>query len=265
MKGKLLGIIVASLIALVLGTAVVHAVTITVDGDQESVWLGGGPQTPGIITEGNEAPINDNVDIEIFRWTNDQTNIYFLVDVYAPAPLMPALAPIDICLDTDKDILTTIHPSLTIERNRCSYGTGVDGMDTIIEAYRLNSGALLIDVFDVTTNPKTYLGAGTLGYNPAATTPVVEMSVPLALLGYGPGNCPDEVPFVLYYDGGDTNPDDNLPNSGPDFIDCGNPTAVSLQSIDASTGSNSTVMAIAAALVLTLLGAGFLLVRRQQV
>src|SRR5690606_35439687 len=112
-------------------------------------------------------------------------------------------------LDTDNNAATTIHsdPELDVYRDRCG---DIAGIDVIIEAVREPSG-LVVDIFDAKTFSEGfmgYLGAGQLGYNPgSATTPVVEISVPLDKIGFA--NCTGTIPMVVYYDGGDTNPDDN--------------------------------------------------------
>lgn len=259
----------ATLLSLLLGVLVVgvaFAITITVDGDRESAWSGGGGQTPGTINDPNEngTPPNtvvDNVDIQTFQWTNDATTFYFLVDVWDVAPLMPALAPIDICLDSDNNVSTSIPAGNTIYQNRCAYPSGVTGIDRIIEAYRLPSGVLLVDVYNAAVYPMTYLGAGLLGYNPAATTPVVEISVPVSLLGFGSGVCPSSIPTVLYYDGGDSNIDDNLPDSGTVIISCGAPTAITLESLSARNTNNLVAIGVAGVLVL---GGAMILLRRRK-
>ena len=224
-----------ALVAALILSSVAYAITIVVDGNREALWNGNGVQTPGTASDPNEPNINDNVDIMTFQWTNDQTNMYFLISTWAP-PLMPNLAPVDICLNTDNSASTNIPATNTIQRNRCSYGTGVNGIDTVAEGFRQNN-VLFLNVYNVTTDPPTLKGTGVLGYapvtNPTAPNPVVEMSVPLSLLGFGPGNCPATIPTVVYYDGGDTNPDDNLPDTGAININCGTPTAVTLNSLHA--------------------------------
>jgi hypothetical protein len=244
---------------------VAGAITIVVDGNQEAAWTTGvGAQVPGVATDLNEPAINDNVDIQTLRWTNDPTNFYFLVATWATPPLMPPLAPIDICLNTDNSGATDIPASNTIQRNRCSYGTGVTGIDTVVEAYRLNNGTLLADVYDVTTATPTLVGTGVLGYNPAATTPVVEISVPLTSLGFGVGSCPATIPTVVYYDGGDTNPDDNLPDSGALNISCGDGTAVTLSSLQAQpTTSPVLPVALVGVSAVALIGVIFLARRKK--
>jgi hypothetical protein len=245
--------------------SVASAITIVVDGNREALWNGNGVQIPGLATDGAlpEPNINTNVNINTFQWTNDPTNFYFLVSTWA-TPLMPPLAPIDICLNTDNSNLTDIPASNAILRNRCLYPSGVTGIDTVVEAYRLNNGTLLVDVYDATTNPPTVTGSGVLGYNPAATTPVVEISVPLPLLGMGPGSCPSTVPAVVYYDGGDTNPDDNLPNAGTTPVSCGTPTAVTLSSLQAQpTTSPVLPVALVGVSAMALIGIVFLIRRKK--
>ncbi len=265
-SGKLrLLAIVMSVMALVMVVGVAYAITIVVDGDRESAWAGGGGQTPGSVTDPDEPAILDNVDIHFFSWTNDQTDMYFLVDVLT-SPLMPPLAPIDICLDTDKSGATDIPAGNTIQRDRCGYGSGVTGIDTVIEAYISANGVTKnVDIFDVSVNPRAYIGSGTLGYNkPAAADPMVEIAAPLSLLGFSNANCPSGVPMVVYYDGGDTNPDDNLPDTGSTTISCGGPTAITLNNLEATAGAqNNTAALILAATVVAALGLAGVALRRR--
>jgi hypothetical protein len=187
------------------------------------------------------------------------------VGTWATPPLMPPLAPIDICLNTDNSVATDIPASNTIRRNRCLYPSGA-GTDTVIEAYRLVNGTPLVDVLDVTTDPATVIGSGVLGYNPAAANPVVEIGVPLSLLGYGPGSCPANIPTIVYYDGGDTNPDDNFPDNGPLMINCGTPTAVTLSSLQAQpTTSPVLPVALVGASAVALIGVVFLIRRKKTI
>ena len=250
---------------LVMATAVVHAITITVDGDREAAWTAGsGGQTPGSHGDANEPGINDNVDIQTFRWTNDQTNFYFAIEVWGPPPLMTHLVPINICLDTDNSAATDMHPAHAIYRDRCSYGTGVTGIDTVVEVVMLG-GSPTGFVYDYTTNPATNIGTAVLGYNQSATTPIIEISAPLALLGQGSGTCLGTIPMVVYYDGGDTNPDDNLPGSGTVAINCGNPTAVNLQTFSADNNTSTLpLIGISLLAVLALVSAGVFIARREQ-
>ncbi len=260
LKFSRMALVLALALALVT-SGTVWAITIVVDGDREAAWDGEGGQIPGSVTDPNEPGINDNVDIEVLQWTNDQTDFYFMIGVYGAAPLMPALAPVNICFDTDNSDTTTIPASNGIYRDRCSYDSGVTGIDTIAEAYRLANNSLWLDVFDATTDPMTFLGSGTLGYNPSATDPVVEMRVPFSLLGYGTGICPDTIPVVVYYDGGDTNPDDNLPDSGSIAINCGLPTAVTLSTVDAAPSFAAPVALIVLGLVVA---TGAVVLRRRK-
>ncbi len=243
---------VALIIAL-LSAVAVSAITITVDGSRESAWDGGGS-----FSDGNEGNINDNVDIATFQWTNDTSNFYFLVAVQGPPPLMPDDAPIDVCLDTDNNLSTNIPASNTIQRNRCSYNTGVSGIDTVVRATN-SYGMLHLRVFDVTQDRVVLKGTGTLGYNQYASNPVIEMGVPLNLLGYGSGVCPSTIPLVVYYDGGDTNPDDNLPDSGSIDINCDPPTAVTVSSFKTASGPGENILPVLG-LVAGLLVAGAVVV-----
>lgn len=257
-------LLILVLFMLAIMATVASAITIVVDGDREAAWDGIGGQTPGSILDLNEVGINDNVDIQEFQWTNDQNNFYYLIRVWAAAPLMPALAPVNICLDTDNAVGTDIPVSNAIYRDRCAYASGVTGIDTIVEAYRLANGTTFVDVYNATTDPMTYLGAGTLGYAPGATNPVVEISVPLALLGYGSGNCPGTIPTVVYYDGGDTNNDDNLPDTGSINTNCGLPTAVTLANTQASPLSgNNSALPLLAVVLFGLTGMAIFAARRQ--
>jgi hypothetical protein len=236
-RKNILAVVIALIAALML-SGIAYAITIQVDGNRESAWDGFGGQTPGKATDGDEGGINQNVDMKTFQWTNDGEYFYFLIDVWGPPPLMADTAPIDICLDSDKLTSTTIYTAGygTTYRDRCLY---VEGIDTVIEAAMDTFGNKTVYAFDVTGSSKVPIGGGTLGYDTSAITPVVEISFPIANLGWW--SCPTDIPTVVYYDGGDTNPDDNLPNSGALLINCGTPTTVKLDSLQAQPTTSPVV------------------------
>lgn len=252
MQTRKMMVFVMLVLALVLGTAVVHAITIIVDGDRESVWLtGSGSQTPGGISDPNETAIlEDNVDISMLRWTNDTTHMYFAVETHASPPRLsnfPTPTNLYICLDTDNNSSTGSTYA------NCN---AVNGFDRYIYVPGTGTPQVYNASFSL-------LGTGTLGYNPLASTPIIEIGVPMSLLGFGSGVCPSTINAVIYYDNGTGDPDDNLPDAGSVVINCGSPTAVSLQSFT-SASNNLPVIGLVGMLALVIVSFGLLIVRRER-
>ena len=89
--------------------SVASAIEIAVDGVREAAWNGSGGQTPGSITDPNEAAITNGYDIDTFQWTNSGSianggsgNMFFLISTYANTIVVGFPAPtIIICLNTD--------------------------------------------------------------------------------------------------------------------------------------------------------------------
>lgn len=239
---------------MVLGTAVVHAITIVIDGVREAVWdTGAGLQIPGIQNDPNEGPITDGYDIEQVLWTNDQNNMYFLMQTYAdtiwtgtPRPTMV------ICLDTDNDTGTGgSYPN-------CNNMIGID-RSIIVQRLNASGTTLAVEVVDSDPNTGNYVGDG-VG---ARQNNVNELSVALADLGLDSTTaCINIIPAVIYFDNGIVDPDDNTPDTGTFTLSCGSPTAVTLQSITTSS-SPVAALSVAAVLMLAVVSAGFVLYRRQ--
>ena len=108
MKSRKYVVFLLLLLAMVVGTAVVHAITIVVDGVREAVWdTGSGVQLPGIQNDINEVDITDGYDIEQFLWTNDQDNMYFLMQTFATTIWTGTPIPtLVVCIDTDNNTTT---------------------------------------------------------------------------------------------------------------------------------------------------------------
>ncbi|WP_160317038.1 hypothetical protein, partial [Ardenticatena maritima] len=207
----------------------VWAATIIVDGDREATWS----SIPVGQPDANEGTISDDVDINLVKWTNDTTNMYFMIDTQGTPRLSSGFNPtrVYICLNTDNN--TTTGSTY----NNCNNQSGFD-------RYILINGASSVEVYDGSFN---LISNGTLGYNTSATTPVIEVSVALSDLGFGPGNCPSQVPTVVYYDNGTTDPDDNTPDSGTFNTNCGSPTAVTLETFGGTATGTDTRLLLAGA------------------
>jgi len=215
MKTRWLATIMLVVGLVVATTGVAYAITIVVDGIKESAWNGSGGQTPGSVTDANESAIADGRDIKEFKWTNDSTNMYFLMETYAntvwtgnPYPTLV------ICMDTDN--------------NSGTGGTytncGMTGIERSIVCTRY--GCELYD-----GDPDN----GTLISNPAfgKATVYAEVGASISDLGLS-GICDGRsMATAIYFDGGTTDPDDNTPDTGTFPLTCGTPTAVTLQSTQA--------------------------------
>ncbi|GAB4532830.1 MAG: hypothetical protein Fur0018_21690 [Anaerolineales bacterium] len=237
-------------LVLALGSAVTaFAITIVVDGNQDAVWTtGSGGQTPGSGMDPDESSITNNVDISVVRWTNDSTNMYFEIETYANPPrlgLAPFLTQLYICIDSDNNLSTGSAYS------NCN-GSGFDRYIYVL-------GNIQVQVQDQTF---TQIGTGTLGYNASAATPVIEISVALSDLGFGPGNCPATIPVAVYYDNGSSDPDDHTPDVGTMNIGCGSPTAITLSTLSAASGTPYLPLALAGAAFVLVAGAGLALRKR---
>jgi hypothetical protein len=229
---------------LVVGVA--GAITIVVDGIREAAWNGSGGQTPGTVTDPNEAAITDGYDIQTFQWTNDQTNIYFLFETYANTIYTGFPAPtIVICFNTDNNTATGGAYA------NCNNMTGIDRSVTI--------SAAGVTVFDGIPGG-TVLGTGTR----ATVNTITEVSVSLSLFGFGPGTCPSVIPAAIYFDNGITDPDDNVPDTNPTTVSCGGPTAVTLSSLQAQpTTSPVLPVALVGVSAAALIGVVFLIRRKK--
>ena len=222
-----IALIVALVAALIL-SSVAYAITIVVDGVREAAWDGVGGQVPGSITDPNEPLITDGYDIQRIQWTNDQTNMYFLVQTYANTITTGFPPPtIIICLDTDNNTATGGSYA------NCNNMVGIDrsiSIDLVNHSVTVFNGAP---------------GGPVLGTGASATqTTFTEVSIPLSLLGFGPGACPAAIPSAVYFDNGITDPDDRVPDLGTTNIGCGTPTAVTLSSLQAQP-TTSPVLPVA--------------------
>ncbi len=240
--------------ALVLVTAVTYALTITVDGN-EADWVATSAGTQ-IDPGGNEGTIPDAADIEYMRWTNDQTNMFFLVNTYGTPSRLNGASWVLVCLNTDGNTGTGSTTGFLYYDN-CNQQTGFDR----IVLLQSNFGSYAVGVGTVSdTDVITYPGQGTYGYT---TNDVVEMSAPLTLLGFNAANCPAAIPAVLYYDGGDTSDDDHTPETGTININCGAPTAVTLQNVSAS-GQSAVLPFVLGAFGLIVVSTGLVINRKRK-
>lgn len=239
---------------LMMVTSAVYALTITVDGN-EADWVAPAGQIADI--GGNEGSIPDAADIEYVRWTNNQTDMFFLVNTYGTPARVNGASWVLICLDTDNNTSTGSTAGFLYYTN-CN---SLIGFDRIV-LLQSNFGTYSVGIGSVSnTDVITYPGVGAYGYT---TNDVVELSAPLSLLGFGPGTCPGTIPSVVYFDGGDGSDDDNTPDGGSTNIGCGLPTAVSLQNVSANSTSTLPVVGFIAFALMAIVGTGVALTRRQR-
>ncbi len=237
-------VVLMTMMALVLVTAVAYAITITIDGTREAAWDGGGTVSDpdeGLIT-------NQGVDITRLQWTNDTTNFYFLIETLATTDWnrLPQRPYLWICINNDNSTLTgSTNPGICL----------TSGYDR----YILVEGPtpLTVTVMDSTFAP---IVATT---NVATIGGFTELSVDLASLGFNAGNCLATVPTGIYFDGRTNDRDDNVEDGGDVSMGCGAPTAITLQTADANSQSPVIPFAIGVSL-LVLFSAGLVYNRKRQ-
>lgn len=231
-------------------SSVAYAITITVDGTREAAWDGSGGETPGSVADLNEAAITDGYDILRFQWTNDPTNMFFLVETFANTISSGTPIPtIIICLDTDSNTGTG---------GTYANCNGMTGIDRSIVMSRAG-----VDVYNGDPNTGTLIGGGGTGTRAVATT-ITEASVPLSDLGFSSSFCPSSIPTAVYFDNGIVDPDDNVPDSGTFTIGCGGPTAVTLSSLQARSNTSPVLpLALVGGTLVALIGVVFYIRRKK--
>lgn len=290
MRKKLLVIGILVLL-LVLGTAVVYALTVAVDGDEtgENEW-GVDAQTCMIGSSGCSRVVDDGqdvydqgdnpypiYDIDDVHVTNDSSNFYMRLDflgngddeantfVYTAAS-RPIL---NVCIDIDASNTTGVMRNA----GSCDGNESMTGVDYIFEftadEFNPNIPTLrFIDCYDgscavISPAPFDY------GYD-ADPDAILEIGISFANLNVttpgacagGSGTQPCSFRLGVFYDNGVEPTDDSVPDNGftTGTFGGGSPTAVTLQSTSAST---STLLGLAAIFALTLVSAGALIYRRQ--
>jgi hypothetical protein len=212
-------IVLMVVMAMVLATTAVYAITITVDGTRETAWDGGGS-----ITEPNEPGVaNDGLDVQTIEWTNDTSNFYILLDTYAATawntPNGPDFPYIYFCMNTDNSLATGTA-------NICTLGAG--GYDRYVRI--AGPTPLTVTVFNQAFG---VIGATT---SVATVNDITELSVDVASLGLSTANC-GTITASAYFDGRTGDPDDSVQDSGDFSMGCGGTTAVTLQNVSASGSS----------------------------
>ena len=228
-RKTILAVTVALVAALVL-SSVAYAITIVVDGIREAAWNGSGGQIPGSVTDVNDPAITDGYDLQTFQWTNDTSNMYFLISTWANTITTGFPNPtIVICLNTDNNTATGGSYA------NCNNMTGIDrsiSIDLVTHS---------VTVFNGAPGGPTIAGAN----NSATQTNITEVSVPLSSLGFvSAATCPPVMPTAVYFDNGIIDPDDRVPNAGTVNTNCGTPTAVTLSSLQAQP-TTSPVLPVA--------------------
>lgn len=274
MKKKQIVMLMVVILALVMGTAVVHAITIVVDGVKETEWDGSGGQTPGIILDTtNESDIDDRYDIKEVRYTNDSTGgtapygfMYWLFETYANYDSnYPSNDPlIIICLDTDGNTSTGGNAV-----GYCDDMTGIERRvrikptDGTVQVQGWNgSGFFTISQPTGGLRSVAFFDSGSDGI---ADYPYIEAGFDLESLGItNSATCISTMHAAVYFDNGIIDGEDQVPNSGTAIISCGTPTAVSLQSFSAGPGSSLPVYGVIGFAALVMVGLVALALRRER-
>lgn len=270
-NNRKLWVMVSLVMMLMLGTAVVHAITIIIDGTKEAAWGGAMGQTPGSQTDPNEGAIDDRFDLSEVMWTNDSTGgiapygfMYWLFETYGNFDynIVSNEPLILVCLDSDNNIGTgTAVSGYCNDMNGVDYRIRIFPGTDLVQVQRWN-GASFVNVAMPAGGLRDVAYADT-DVDLVADTQYIEAGFDLQSIGITNGaTCINSMVAAVYYDNGIIDGEDQVTDSGTFTVSCGSPTAVSLQSFSA-TNNNTAVLSLAGALVLALVSFGYLLYRRQ--
>ena len=245
-------IIFLTLLVISLITRNALAVTITVDGVKEAVWDAGdgGGDVPGSQTDPDEGLITNGYDIQEFKWTNNASNMFFLMDTYATTIWTGTPFPtLIICLDMDNN--TATGGTYT----NCA---GMSGIDRSISATRFGA-----EIYDSDPNTGNFINVASLG----RAGEITEIGAAFADLGLGTTfTCGGTIVAAVYFDNGIVDPDDNTPDTGTFNIGCGGPTAVGLanQSAEWMNPAGTLLVLVLALGLVTMVGYTFIARRQAQ-
>jgi|GEM_PF-1856174 hypothetical protein len=247
---------IAFTVAIVLALSIVAiaaAITIVVDGIKEPTWGGSGGQVPGAVLDPNEAAIDDRYDIKVISYTNDALgsapwgHLYFLFESYSNFDsIYPVATPqIIVCMDVDNKTSTG-----TTASGYCNDMAGIDrriyffpSLGTVT-VQRWNGAAFVVV-------PQPSGGMRAVAYDdPSASgiadMPYIEGGVDLQSLGIiNTATCIGNMQVAVYYDNGIIDGEDQIPDSGTFNMSCGNPTAVTLNSLQAQPVNTSPLLPLA--------------------
>jgi hypothetical protein len=293
MKRKLSLAVLIAAAMLVVAVGAVLATVITVDGNPTD-WPGNPSCTIGavgcsaVITDAVDVtyagnPVEPEYDLNHLWMTNDANNLYFRIDTY-PAITSTwlqqgvSVPTMNFCFDTDSNTAT----GSTAPVSNCNLGSSMQGVDHV-----------LTFVDDGTSNPSAFrfrdcTGAWPCAINAtklshvvvaymnqgASSESVTEFSVPLADMGFNTGAHVYTTTVAVYYDNGAAPTEDSVPDAPPYptvLIGCDttvgpcSPTAITLESLSASTSQTETATLILITVGVVALGVvGGLAVRRKR-
>jgi hypothetical protein len=127
-----------------------------------------------------------------------------------------------ICLDTDNSTAT----GSSFDNCDGQVGVSMDGIDRYIQV----SGGPTLSIVIVDSAYSPIPGAVT---SVATAGSITELSINNAALGLSAATCVGSFRGALYFDNQTTDPDDNVPDSGALIMNCGSPTAITLDSLQA--------------------------------
>ncbi len=253
---RLGGVITGGFLLAAVFIGLVFAATITIDGDP-SDWPGtedctigaaGCPRVAGDPDETGVGDIPNQWDIENVYMTNNATTLFWRFDTYSDTNHNISTE-IFICMDTDA--LTTTGGSIS----QCdgAPSTSMDGVDYVLDIYRGNPLVDLLSCPDTGTTIADCSVVTTATVSVASSSSTTEVSVLLSDLDINSTTCdpqPCDITASVYFDNGDTPPDDNVPDSGQftPTVGGGSPTAITLRSVSARPRYANTVVLLAGTL-----------------
>jgi len=217
-------IALAALLATLVLVPSANAVTIVVDGAVAD-W---GAISP-IAADTNEGAIDPKWNIDKVYWTADLSFLYWRVDTFgSPTNWFPFTGEpfMWFCMDTDNSTSTGV----TILQ--CDNMQGVDYYLVAKNSFgSLVSGLMKCSVTCVTTSAVTSV---------ATANQYTEAKVNLGSLGITESSCSGTrtINGAVYFDNANTDPDDNVPDTGTFSFDLECPTSVQLASFNAKAQGN---------------------------
>ncbi len=210
---RLMSILALAVAFSLLLTGVVYAITITVDGIKESAWDGQGSQTPGVINDDLNDTSPGSYDLKEFRFTNDTTNMYFLVETADTQNWEGGTSngTIRICIDYKTGGSTTPGCSQGLGSNTDAFLACTPYLANC-QIRRWNGSSFVL------------VSGGTRDVAYQESGAITEFAVDIASLMEG--TCYSSMNASVYYDNGDYPTEDFIPGSGSFTMSCGSPTAV---------------------------------------
>ncbi len=218
-KKEMLVATCALMVAVLFGFATPSALAVTITVDGQNTGGEWNAVTPSVQNEANEPAIADTVDIKDVYITDNGTNGYWRIDTHTLPPDLGLGRSVSTYIDTDRNGATGCDDVV---------GHDAAGYEKLIKIDAFCS----VQLFNCVGGSFQPVAST----NDCAVSTVLEYSVDLASLGIGSVGSID---YFVFYDGGSTAPDDEVPDSG-NFTST--PTLIRLESFEATADADSITL-----------------------